>query len=261
MIIFDIGNQVLVYPLTNALIFLYSIFGNNLGWAIVAITVIIKIVTLPLSTPSIRAAKKQRELAPELAQIKAKYKDDKKKQMEAQSAFLKEKGLNPTSGCLLQILTIVILIAFYRGLSVILGLDQTVRLNDILYESLKFSGNVVLNFDFLYLNLDKADPYLVLPVLAGAFQFLLSKLMMPVVSKDEKLAAKTAGKSDDFMYNMQEQSLYLMPIMTVLIGWKLASGLVLYWLLSSLLQLLQQLLVDGHLVKWSKVLIRYVRKN
>jgi len=58
---------------------------------------------------------------------------------------------------------------------------------------------------------------------------------------------------------MQEQTLYLMPVMTILIGWKLASGLVLYWLLSSLLQLLQQLIMDGHLARWSKHLVKYVK--
>lgn len=257
----DLWNQALVYPLTNALIWLYSIFGNNLGWAIVAITVIIKIITLPLSIPSIKAAKKQRELAPELAKIKEKYKDDKKRQMEAQSTFLKEKGLNPTSGCLLQIVTLVVIFALYQVFMNVLNVNGHSSLNNVLYPWLQFNSNNPLNVTFGYLNLIHPDPYFILPVLAGAFQFLLSKLMMPVVSKDEKLAAKTAGKSDDFMYNMQEQSLYLMPIMTILIGWKLASGLVLYWLLSSALQLLQQLLVDGHLTKWSRMLIKYARKN
>jgi len=254
-----IWNTALIFPIANALVFLYHSLGGNLGVAIIALTFIVKIVTLPLSLPSVKAAKKQRDLAPKLAEIKARFKDDKKAQMEAQAKFLKENGLNPGAGCLLQILTIVILIALYNVLSVMLGLSPNVKLNDILYESLKFSGDVSLNFNFLYLNLGKADPYLILPILAAAFQFLLSKMMLPTVSKEEKLARKTPGKSDDFMYNMQEQTLYLMPVMTILIGWKLASGLVLYWLLSSLLQLLQQLIMDGHLARWSKHLVKYVK--
>ena len=84
--------------------------------------------------------------------------------------------------------------------------------------------------------------------------------MMPVVSKEERLARKTPEKSDDLMYNMQEQSLYLMPVMTVLIGCKLASGLVLYWLLSSLLQLLQQLIADGHMLRWARKVGKYAGK-
>ena len=254
-----IWNTILIFPIANVLVFLYHLLGGSLGLAIIALTVVIKIVTLPLSLPSLKAAKKQRDLAPKLAEIKARFKDDKKAQMAAQAKFLKENGLNPGAGCLLQILTIVILIALYNVLSVMLGLNQGVKLNDILYEGLKFSGNAVLNFNFLYLNLGKPDPYLVLPILAAVFQFLLSKMMLPTVSKEEKLARKTPGKSDDFMYNMQEQSLYLMPVMTILIGWKLASGLVLYWLLSSFLQLLQQLLMDGHIARWSKHVVKYVK--
>jgi YidC/Oxa1 family membrane protein insertase len=255
-----VWNQLLVFPLTNSLIFLYQLFGNNLGWAIIALTIAIKIITLPLSIPSIQTAKKQRELAPELSKIKERYKNDKKKQMEAQATFLKEHGLNPSSGCLLQILTLVVIFALYQVFMNVLNVNGHSTLNEILYPFLQFKSTSPLNVYFGYLNLIEPDPYFVLPILAGVFQFLLSKLMMPVVSKEERLARKTPEKSDDLMYNMQEQSLYLMPVMTVLIGWKLASGLVLYWLLSSLLQLLQQLIADGHMLRWARKVGKYAGK-
>lgn len=255
----NIWNQALVFPLTNALVFLYNFFGSNLGLAIIALTIIIKVVTLPLSLPMLKASKKQRELAPELKAIKEKFKNDKKAQMEAQAAFMKEHGLNPSSGCVMQIITIVIIFALYQVFLKVLGTNGGQPLNTVLYPFLQFSGNHILNTRFLYLDLIKPDQYFVFPILAAAAQFLLSKMMMPVVTKEEKLAKKTAGKSDDIMYNIQEQSLYIMPVMTVLIGWKLASGLTMYWFISSLLQLLQQMIFDGHLVRWFKKIKSYVR--
>jgi len=249
----------LVIPFTNALIFLYHFFGNNMGLSILALSVVVRVVTLPLSISSLQSTRKQRALAPELAKIKEKFKDNKNAQMEAQTKFLKEHGLNPASGCLAMLVMIIPLFAFNSAIYLMLGLNANYALNNVLYDGLKFTAQNPLNFSLLYLNLGNPDPYLILPVLAAVVQFLLSKLMMPAISKEEKLARKTPEKTDDFMYNMQEQTLYLMPVMTILIGWKLASGLVLYWLLSSLLQLLQQLIMDGHLARWSKHLVKYVK--
>ena len=98
----------------------------------------------------------------------------------------------------------------------------------------------------MWLNLGERDPYIILPALAGAAQFWTSKVMLPPTKKSEKLAGKTPDKSDDIMYNMQEQMLYMMPIMTVLIGWKLPSGLALYWLTTTLFSLGQQLWIQSH---------------
>jgi len=255
----QIWNTALVHPLANALVYLYTLLWGNLGLAIIALTVLIKVITLPLSLPSIKAAKKQKELMPELKQLKEQYKDDKKKQMEVQAKFFQERGLNPSSGCLLQLLSLVVIFALYQVFITAVGENGGTTLNSILYPFLQFKGDAVLNPSFLYLNLGKPDPYFILPVLAAVTQFILSKIMMPQVSKEEKLAKKTPEKSDDLMYNMQEQSMYLMPVMTLLIGWKLASGLVLYWLLSSALQLVQQVTMDGHVAQWSKKLFRYGR--
>jgi YidC/Oxa1 family membrane protein insertase len=84
--------------------------------------------------------------------------------------------------------------------------------------------------------------FLVLSVLA---QFFSAKLMMPTVKKQEKIAEKTPGKEDDFASMMQKQSLYLFPLMTLLIGYRFASGLVVYWLVFSLFTLLQQWAIKG----------------
>lgn len=105
-------------------------------------------------------------------------------------------------------------------------------------------GRGGINTSFFYLDLGKPDPFVILPILAGVAQFITSKVMMPAVKKGEALAEKTDDNKDDLMYNMQKQMLYFMPVMTVVIGYKLPSGLALYWFVTTLFSLVQQVLLQ-----------------
>jgi YidC/Oxa1 family membrane protein insertase len=227
-----IWQTLFVGPLLWLLIFLTHLFFNNLGLAIIALTAGIRIVLTPVTIPSLKAAQKQKELSGELAELKSKYKDDKKKLAEAQMELFRKHGINPAAGCLPQIVQLVVLIALYQVFMKVLGFDG--KLGTLAPE---YS---FINTDFLYLDLLKRDPFIILPALAGATQFLMTKMMLPVVKKEEKLAQKTEDKKDDLMYNMQEQMLYLGPFMTVLISWNLPSGLVLYWLATTVFSIVQQ---------------------
>lgn len=236
-------NTLLYYPLLNLLIFFYKIFFSNLGLAVVALTLFTRLILWPLTVPMLKSAKKQRDLKPALDALKQKYKDDKKKLAAAQMELLQKHGINPMAGCLPQLAQILVLIALYQAFIQVLGSGSKSlsELNPLLYSTfLHFDNATVINGRFLFWDLTRPDPYLILPGLAGASQFWLSKMMLPRTKKEEKLAEKTADKKDDVMYNMQEQMLYLAPVMTVLFGWQLPSGLVLYWLLTTLVSLAQQ---------------------
>lgn len=248
----------LYQPLVNALVAFYQLFGN-LGVAIIALTVALRAAMIPLTTPSLKAAQKMKELQPELEKLKAKYKHDKTGLAKAQMELYKKHGANPMAGCLPQIVQIVILIALFQAFSQVLKADGdiVIKLNEILYPFLKLAADHKINTHFFYLDLTKPDMF-ALPItldlgiikldkLPGLFlissaatQFLSSKMMMPVVKKEEKLAKKTEGKTDDMAAAMQGQMLYLMPLMTLLIGFTFPSGLVLYWLTFSLVMLAQQ---------------------
>jgi YidC/Oxa1 family membrane protein insertase len=263
-----IWTALLFQPLINGLIFLYQILGQNLGLAIIALTGIIRLVLVPLSTPSLKAAKKMQELAPELAKLKEIHKDNKTALATAQMELYKKHGANPAAGCLPQIVQLIILIALYQAFNQVLTANgQTItKLNNLLYEPLKLTQNTVLNTNFLYLNLAKPDTFkfslplpasgqgtsnLSLPLpglfllLAALVQFLSSKMMMPAVKKAEAEAKKTEGATDDVMAATQQQMLYMFPLMTIFIGFNFPSGLVLYWFLFSLLSAIQQYFVGG----------------
>jgi YidC/Oxa1 family membrane protein insertase len=217
-----------------------------MGWALILLTIVTRAVLIPVMLPSLKTMQKQRDLQPELKKIQEKYKHDKQKQAEEQMKFFREHGLNPTSGCLSQIVMLVVLFALYGVISKFTnGLDLAAINQQIYFDQFKFAVDSAINTTFFWLDLAKPDPVFAIPVLAGLFQLVSSKMMQPYVEKGEKLAEKTADKSDDLAYNMQEQMLYLMPIMTVVITFRLPSGIALYLLVTTIFSIAQQYFVSG----------------
>ncbi len=248
-----IFNTILYQPLLNLLIVFYNMFGKELGFAIIAMTVFIKLVTFPLSRPSIHFAKKQKELAPELNKLKEKYKDKKvfaQKQME----LYKEHGLNPAAGCLPIIVQLIVFGFLYRVFTDLLGANGLVseKVFSMLYEfpltTIQFTET--LKTSFLMFNLAAVDRTYVLPVLSGLSQFALSKYMAKVNKPGSEVAKTTPDTKDDIMYNVQEATTYTLPVMTFFIGISLPAGLSLYWLFSTLLTFLQYWMMNSDILKY-----------
>lgn len=251
----ELWNLILFQPLINGLIVFYKIIGN-LGLAIVALTIAIRVLLFPLTVPSIKAQKKMAELGPEIVKLKRKYANDKQGLSKAQMELYRQRGVNPAAGCLPTIIQLLILVALYQVFIQALqpnGGEMVNKLNQIAYPFLRLPSETEIDLSFLYLNLAKPDiirlnglpiPGLFL-ILAALSQFLSSKMMAPAVKAASQEAAKTNQKSDDIMTSMQSQMLYLFPIMTLFIGYTFASGLILYWFIFSALQVVQQYFLTG----------------
>jgi YidC/Oxa1 family membrane protein insertase len=257
---------------------MYRMTGN-LGVAIVLFTVLIRFVLIPVTLPTLKMSKKQREIQPELSKLKAKFKYDKKKQAELQMELMKKHGINPTAGCLTTIVTVVLTFAIYSSVRIFTyGTDKTVPQNTknatpivinitdlnkrVYIPNLQFQSGEKINEKFLYLNLSKPDPYLIFTILAVITQFLLTKMMMPYNELEEKAAKQTDNKEDDIMAAMQKQNLYVMPVMFLIFGLTLPSGVILYLTASSLFQIVQTWYFSGWggLNPWIKKL-KYVKKE
>ena len=254
-------NTIFYQPLVNALIFFYQLLGQNFGLAIIGLTLFIRGALTPLTLPSLKSAQKLRTLQPELEKLKKKHGKDRQAFAQAQLKFYQEQGVNPAAGCLPQIIQIVILIALFQAFNQVLRADGDIiqNLNQVLYPSLKLAKDTVINTKFTYLNLTQPDtiPFAgfkifnftldrlpgIFLILAAATQFLSSKLMMPAAKASKAESQKTPGQSDDMAAAMQTQMLYFMPIMTLFIGFRFPSGLVLYWLTFSTFMLVQQLIL------------------
>lgn len=250
---------ILFRPILNLLIFLYHL-TNNLGLAIVAMTIIIRGGLTPLTRPATQTAEKMKQVQVELEKLKRKYQDDSRRLQEEQLKLYRRYGINPAAGCLPQVVQLVILIALFRVFNSLLNpqVNPVELINKKVYfPFLRLPQDIAISTRFLYLDLTKPD-LLTLPrsidlglvtitripglflISAVLFQFISSKMMMPMVKSGSELAKQTKGKSDDFSTIMQEQMLYTFPLMTLLIGIRFPSGLVLYWLTFSVFLMWEQ---------------------
>lgn len=243
----NLWNTLLINPLINVLFVFYKYVGN-MGVAIILLSLLVKLVTLPQSLSAMKLMKKQKELMPELDRLKKKFGHDKQKLAEEQMKVYQQAGVNPASGCLTQILPILIFIALFNVVSTLYGTNHStieVINSKIYFDSFKMDTSHVLDSRFLYMDLSKADPIYLLPIFAAVLQFLTSKMMMPVVDQAEKAAKKAGDDPADVMYNMQEQMLYMMPIVFLIVGFSLPSGVVLNMLVTTLFSLVQQYYTSG----------------
>lgn len=253
----DIFTLILVQPLTNGLILCYKFLGQNLGVAILAFSIFLIFAMRPLTKPYLESMKKIKALEPQLAKLRKKYGSDKMKMSQVQADLYKENKINPMGGCLPYLLQFVILIALFRVFTATLAADAntTANVNKLLYTPLKFAQNEVLNTRFLYLNISKPDTFNIpgipfaLPglflVLATVAQFLSVKITTPYLSKEEQIAKKTKSQTDDMSVAMQQSMTYTLPLMTLVFGLRFPSGLALYWLVFSIINVWQQVSMSG----------------
>ena len=109
--------DILISPLVNMLLLLYGALGNSFVLAIIIATIVIRLITLPLTLPQQRNSRKMAELAPQLEELKKKHGNDRNKFAQAQMELYKENKVNMFGGCLPLILQLVIMIAFYQALT------------------------------------------------------------------------------------------------------------------------------------------------
>lgn len=226
--------EVLFRPLLNLLVGITNILpGHEVGWAILLVTIIVRTALLPLSIHQARRSsnhqEKMSELQGDVKKIQKKHKDDKAKQAEETMRLYREKGVNPASGCLPLLIQLPILIALYRVF--LSGLTPDVF--PALYSFVSEPTTLVSGFFGVQLT----EPSLQLGVLAGIGQFIQMRYLSPkppsTPGANEDAAAMTAA--------MQKNMMYIFPVMTVFIALQLPAALALYWLVSTVFGIGQQL--------------------
>jgi YidC/Oxa1 family membrane protein insertase len=220
-------------PILNLVIFLYNIIpGHDLGVAIILLTIIIKTVLYPLSRQSLKSQKSLQDLQPKIEDIKARYKDDKEKMSRAMMDLYKTNKVNPFSSCLPLLIQLPFLIAVFRVFQNGFNGEQL----NLLYPFIQ-RPEVINYISFGFLNL--AEKNYVIAILAGIAQFWQTKMM---VAKQAPI--KSAGAKDENMLAvMNKQMTYMMPIFTIFIAWSFPAGLGLYWLVTTILTGLQQMIL------------------
>jgi YidC/Oxa1 family membrane protein insertase len=222
---------------------------NNLGLSIIIFTVLIRLVLLPLTIPSIKSSKKIQELQPEIKKLKEKHGKDKQALALAQAQLYKSYNINPLAGCLPQLLQLFILIVLYQA---IMDLFNHPERN--------------YNLEFLWVTLSQRDVTYIMPIIAGVTQFLLSVMIIPATHTRD-IAPNEAGSKEnqkeediaEMAVTMQQQMMYLMPVMTTVIAISLPSGLALYWIVGTVFTVVTQYFVSGWgglAVFWNRYAVR-----
>lgn len=220
-----IWNTFLYEPIYNTLVFTaQNLAFKDVGVAVVIVTVIIRFILMPLSKKSIVSQYKMRTLQPKLDAIKAKGLT-KEQESKEQFALYKTEGINPFSGCLYLLIQLPILFALYFAF--IKGIDQP----EHLYSFLSTDG---LKNQFLGL-IDITKPFLPFAILAGITQAIQAFLA------PKPPTTTGTGFQAQFTKSLSMQTKYVLPIIIIFISAKLASAVALYWVITNIFSIAQEL--------------------
>ncbi len=231
---------VLLQPILNLLIWLYGILpGHDIGFAIIGVTIVVKAILYPLTQAQLRQQRALQALQPKIEEVRTRLKDDKEGQARELMALYAKEKVNPASSCLPLVIQLPVFIALYQALSI--GLDSTSFAN-LLYPFV--ASPQTINTMFLGI-LDLTHPSYVLAILAALVQFWQTRQMLKPAGATTppplEVAGKPAAQDEGMAAMMNKQMMYMMPILTAVIGFSLPGGLALYWLTMSLLTVAQQM--------------------
>lgn len=218
---------ILYIPLYNLFVFLVALMpSHNVALAIIALTVLVRLILTPLKYKSIESQAKQKSLQADLKEIQAKHKGDRQAQSQATMQLYKDKGINPASGCLPQLIQFPILIVLYYVFRTTIGPENA----NLLYSFVQMPESVSVAFLWVK-DVTQADTTMIFPILAGIVQFFYSRMLMPSMSM---------GDGDAMSSIMSKQMIYFLPVMTALIGRSLPAALSIYWVIATLVDWYQQ---------------------
>lgn len=252
-------NTVLIFPILNLLVALYKGFlflkiPGAYGFAIIALTGMIRLLFQPFFHKQMVTAKKMQELKPHLDHLSKKHKKDPKRLQQEQMQLYKEHGINPASGCLVMIVQLPVFIALYNTLSLFLnnGTGQKIitKINSALYtQSLHITSIDPWFFGFnlaMSPSASKTWYYYAIPVITGILQYLQASATMPAPAEPKKELDEKGNEkkqenstSEDFQKAMNTQMKYIFPFMIGYFSFTLPVGLSLYWNIFSLFSIMQ----------------------
>jgi YidC/Oxa1 family membrane protein insertase len=231
-------NSVFYQPIYNILIFIINnITFGDVGFAIILVTIIIKLILSPLTKKSIKSQILMKKMEPELKQIK---KDFPNKEEQAKKTFelYKKYGTNPFSGCLVILLQLPVIFALYYVFYKNLSIDQS-----LIYSFIQ--APALLHTNFLGL-IEMGSQSVFLGVLAGVTQFIQGYLSSPVKPKKMEIV-KDSEKNDEpktfqeqLSDSMQMNVKYILPVFIGFVAWKISAAVALYWIVSNIFTIAQE---------------------
>lgn len=249
-IVIQLFNVLLVDPMTNVLVAIARLFGGNFGLAIILFTLVMKVVTWPLTASQYKQSRAMQAIQPQMQELQKKYKGKDPKKLQSETmALYREAGVNPV-GCLIPMLVqFPIWIALYQVIRVSLGdtPESLVTLSGRLYPIPFVHEAVPLNTGLLYWNLGQPDTSLVLPVVVALSMYVQQKLMTPT-------PAAGASASSSQQQQTAQMMTWMMPLMFGFWSLNVPAGLALYWGVSNVVGVVLQYFYMGRRMDWKSLL-------
>ncbi len=229
----NVWELIIQQPLTNILIVISHVFGDNFGISIILLTILVNLALLPLTLSQIRSSKKMQDLQPKLAEIQKKYGKDKQKLAQEQMKLYKESGIKPAGCALTMIIQMPVWFALYQSVMIALAAvpEGLLNLSRYLYNWPVVYSALPLNPDFLGLNLASSGNY-ILAILVGASMWVQQKMTI-TPSGDPRAASQS------------KMMTWMMPLLFAFMALSFPSGLSLYWVASSIFRIVLQYRVTG----------------
>lgn len=265
----DIWNTIFYYPVLNIVVLAYHLLWDNLGLAIIAIAILFRLILLPFMKRQTEMTKKMSTLKPQLQELQTKYKNNPQKLSQEQMKLYQKVGYNPL-GCLVtflpQLLILSVLIQVIRNVTE----GSLDGIYSFVADWINNGTTLVINTDFLIWDLTKSYNdvsnefgrlstialfYLFLSVLVGFSQYLMSKftqVMQDPISMAASVPEKSTKKKkegepvspEELQKKMMNSFMLILPFSTVFIAISAPSALSLYWVIQSLMLVLQYAVLD-----------------
>jgi len=236
----QLWSTIILEPMINLLVLLYSLLFDNFALAIVGLTILIRLITYPLTRQQLHSVKAMQELSPKLQALQKKYEKDREKLTQETMKLYREHGVNPAGGCLPMLIQMPVWIGLYQSIYQVLGEtpEQLMALSQHIYHSVPFLYEIArrtipLNSQFLWWNLAQPDKFPYILVILVVVTFWLQQKMSAVPSADPQQAS------------MSQTMNIMMPIMFGFFTLQVSSGLAIYWVVSGVLGIIQQYFVTG----------------
>ncbi len=238
----DPWDTLFINPLINALILLDRVVLGQLGLAIILFTLIMRLVTLPITIRQFKSVKAMQAIQPLQAEIQKKHKDPQRRNEEMMKLW-REHGVNPLGCAMPMIIQMVVFMALYRALVRAVGSspEALVGLSQRLYPWSFLHESVPLNQHFLWLNLGEPDRSLLLPILVAAATYVQQKITQVPNANPQQA-------------QQQQMMTWMFPLMMLWISLSLPSGVGVYWVATNIFALFTSYYVYGRSFNWRNLL-------
>lgn len=249
----DYWNLIIVQPMLNSLLAIYSVLGLNFGLAIIVFTAIIRLITHPLTAQQQRSAQRMQDMqkSKEWQDIQKKYKGDRDKLAQEQMRLYKELGVNPFGSCLPTLIQFPIIIGLYQSIMHALA-NTPLQLLDISRYIYPFfpdvSKLIPLDPHFLWMNLGEPERVYVL----GFGIPVLALLVMITTYMQSKVMTPMSADPNDQSAQMTKMMNIYMPLMLGFFAYQFAAGLALYFVASNVFSIVQYSLLGK--TDWRRLL-------